>query len=118
MTAHLAITAAHDWYIGDDFPMRFQVLDADGVAVDVSAWNCRFVLRRKADDPDELIEITNGSQLSVAAGSGYIDVDAADTDTDDLHPMTGVFSLKRTDSGAEETLVEGPATLKLAATSR
>jgi hypothetical protein len=117
MTARASIAENHDWYIGDDFPFRYIVLDENEDPVDVSGWEVRWSLREHAGDPDILITKTVGDGISLIAGSGYVDVDVYDTDTDGMEPGTYVCSLKRTDTDVEETLAEGTAVLKRAATS-
>lgn len=116
MTAKASILESDDWYVGDDYPLRYQLLDEDGEPIDVSGYTCIWVFKERVGDPDALVSKSTASGIDVSAGSGYIDVSIEDTDTDALEAMTGVIALKRTTSGSEETLAEGTAVLKKAAT--
>lgn len=115
MSVKAAITAAENWFTGEDRALRFTVKDDAGVAVDITGWALSWRFKRRVDDPDgaALITKTTGSGIALTTpASGICTVTIDDTDTDRLGRVDGVHELKRTDAGSEVVLAYGPALLQ------
>jgi hypothetical protein len=105
-----------------DYRLRFPIVDAEGVPIDVSGWAFSWTLRRKANTPDPpLIRKTSADGITV---TGTYDVDPtantqrvvvalSDKDTYDpdndllVREGTYVYGLKRTDDGSETVVAFG-----------
>jgi hypothetical protein len=119
------ITAADLFFIGEDKQLEYEVLDADGLPVDVVTLPMQWVLRgsvREADPP-RISKTTSGGGITVtgvynatrALNTQRVLVTIADTDTDALSAQTYKCALKRTDDGSESVLSYGDVVLLQAA---
>jgi hypothetical protein len=124
MAVRSDITAAHEWFAGEDKELHFTVLDADGNPVDPTGWALEWALRRRAPDADPaLISKTTSSGISLSGvynanpslNTQRVVVAIADTDTDALSAATYKHGLKRTDAGNESVLTFGDAVLQVSA---
>lgn len=120
----LGDTDATRVFFDEDKLLRFPIVDADGVPVDVSSWSFEWMLRSRVDAPDPpLIVKTSGDGIAVTGtydadplvNTQRVVVTLADTDTYDpdadppvlIRANTYVHALKRTDSGSETVLAFG-----------
>lgn len=110
------LTVARDTYRitasrADDHKVRFTVLNASGVAYNVSANTFKFTCKRSVDDPlasavfQKTSPAASGIDLTLAA-SGIVDVNLVPADTSGL--QGGYFyDLEMTEGGLVYTLQQG-----------
>lgn len=102
------ISAENLWFIGEDKQLRFELLDQDDNPVNALTWDLRWVMRRRAEDPDPAviekttavgggITLTGAFNASRALNQQRVLVTFADTDTASLRAAPYQYALKRTD---------------------
>ena len=116
MSVEAAITAAANWFIGEDRIFSFTVLNAAGAAQNISGWALEWTLRAGPTSPATLLTKTTVSGIAITdAVNGVCQVTITDTDTLALETGQHYHTLKRTDDGSEAVLSFGVAVLRLAA---
>lgn len=113
MSKDSPIRQSDNWFIGEDRDLRYTVLDASAVAVNISGWTLEWVLREKPWGATALITKT---PALTTPGSGICTVSIADDDTINLQPGIYYYTLRRTNAGAETVLAFGDAVLQQAST--
>jgi hypothetical protein len=117
------ITAAHEWFAGEDKELHFTPLDRAGVPVDVTGWALEWALRHHASDADAVLSKTTSTGISLS-GTYNADPDVntqrvvvaiTSADTDPLEAAIYKHGLKRTDAGSESVLTYGDAWLQVSA---
>ena len=117
MSVDAPIADTENWFIGEDRPVGFTVVDADGVAVNITDYALEWVLRETPGSATATITKTTDSGITITDGpAGKCEVAIADTDTIDLSPGRYFHTLRRTDDGLETVLSFGQAVLQQAAT--
>lgn len=108
MAAQVTIGGSGRLFVGEDKALRFEVLDSNGVPVDVAGWTIRFVVKSQTHTVliDKAASITGTYDANRIVNTQLAVVTLTD---DDLSIDEGVHqhSLKRTDSGNETVLVYG-----------
>jgi hypothetical protein len=95
-------------FVGEDKSLRFEVLDNNGIPVDIAGWGIRFLVQSQSHTVliDKTATITGTYNADRVVNTQLAVVTLTD---DDLTIDDGVHqhSLKRTDSGSETVLVYG-----------
>jgi hypothetical protein len=117
MSKDSPITQSDHWFTGEDRTLRFSVVDADGLAQNISGWTLEWVLRERPWGTEALISKTTGAGITITnAAGGVCEVAIADDDTINLAPGAYVHTLRRSNAGAETVLAFGDAVLQQPAT--
>ena len=117
MSVDAPIADTENWFIGDDVPLDFTVVDENGDAVDITGYALEWVLRETPGSATATITKTTSDGITITGGpAGKCRAAIADTDTIDLSPGRYFHTLKRTDDGLETVLSFGQAVLQQAAT--
>ena len=110
--AYAAITESDNWFVGDDFTLRFTVRDEETEAIiDVTGWDFSWQLRADPNEDDPAI-LTKTNPAFRDDPNGIVEIDIPRTDTENLRPGKYHHALARTNSGSYWHLSEGPATLR------
>jgi len=117
MSEEATISAADNWFIGEDKTLRFTVLDSTGTAAqNITGWALEWILRTRPDAEGTAIYKAGTAAITITDGSaGICDVAIADTDTGTLSPGEYYHTLRRTDEGSETVLSFGKVSLRQAA---
>lgn len=118
MSTKSPVVITDNFFIGEDRVLRFTVVDADGVAVNITGWALEWVLRVvPASTAASLTKTTGGGGITITSGAGGIcEVAIADADTINLGEDRYFYTLRRSDSGNEVVLAFGEFWLQQAAT--
>lgn len=121
-TVHVNITAANEWYVGEDKQLSFTVRDEADNPVNISGWTMEYILRIAPSHPEKKLSKTTTAGITLdpdqtGAGKGklYIDIDAGDTDH--LRAGTYAHGLVRTNAGVNDIVIDGTAYLGRSAAS-
>lgn len=107
-----AIRQDHTLWRGTSPTIAFSVVDDDGVAVDVTGWTAVYTLRLHASDPDPAALSIAGAIFGAPA-AGVFRVAITKAQLLALAAGNYQFSFERTNSGNEDVLAFGVATLRL-----
>lgn len=113
MAQTVNITKAMKFYLGTDKKIRLTLTGSD----DITSWAIKFVLSAQLPSPgatvEQLIVKTVTAGINIVSGvNRIIDIVFEDTETDGSADSfsaskTYYYSVKRTDAGEEDILVEG-----------
>jgi len=106
------ITAAHNWFHGEEKIFRFTIATDE----DMTGWTFRWQFRVNEPDDDALLtkEGTGEAELFDAALK-QVDVSVHAEDTNAMGPVNGTHALMRVDTNNEGILSFGPALLQQSA---
>lgn len=114
--SRLDFTEDDGCFVGQDLPLRFSVVDDDGVVVPITSWTFEFVLTEEPSGSVHLIWKSSASGITIISGSqGILEVAIADTDTVGMKPRTYWYMLRRADAGYERDLFDGYMVMQAAA---
>lgn len=100
------ITASHEVFAGVRKVFQWTVRDEDDVAVDITGFTFRFVLREKGDvDKTPTLQQTDSAFSIITPASGTVqqEIPAADMPTHGLYE----YKVFATDSGNEDVIARG-----------
>lgn len=96
-------------YQGDTFVLSLTWKDSTGAVIDLTAYTARMHIRKKIASTTTLLELTEASEITLAATSPNIVVtmSAAQTVLTDLERSPGVYDIELTSGGVVSTVVKG-----------
>lgn len=126
MSIETPITAASNFFIGEDKTLSFTVYDPDATAdqiaaltatpQDVTGWTLAFNLRRDPESVDlTLQKTTDDDVVIIDAVGGQVDVYMHAADTSSLSPGVYFYTLRREDTDHHNDLAFGDFVLRLGA---
>ena len=101
----------------EDKNLTFDIVDAAGVAIDVSAFTMVYMLEELHDGATDILsKATGGAGITVGdPSSARVTIAVKKADTEDLEPRVYRQALWRTDSVSPQLLAEGSVMLRAAA---
>lgn len=103
-----------DLFIGEDKTIRLEVLDADGIPVNIAGWTLHLDVKLidRAEDPSLLLLVgsvtgTYNASRTVNTQRCLFIVSDDDLDGDDITGRKYRYSTKRTDAGDETVITFG-----------
>lgn len=96
-------------YQGDTFVLSLTWKDSSGNVIDLSSYTARMHIRKKISATTTLLELTEASEITLAATSPNIVVtmSAAQTVLSDLEKSPGVYDLELSSGGVVSTVLRG-----------
>jgi hypothetical protein len=102
------ITAAHEFFVGEDKTLTFTLTGET-----ITGWALSWMLKRKATDTDAAAKVTKTTSDGITITSATTcQVEVEDVDTDPLRADIYWHELKRTDAGLETILSYGTCVLR------
>jgi len=112
------ITAADEWYVGEDKTLTFTIKDSAGTVVNITGFTFEYVLRTGRSHPTKKLSKTTGSGITITdAPNGVLVVAVARADTTGFHAGRYYQGLARTNSGVYDIEIDGYADLLRSAAS-
>jgi hypothetical protein len=106
---------AYDFIIeqGSTFTRTITWKDANDSLVDLTSYTARMHLRRSADEPKTLIELTTeNGRITLGGSDGTIVLSISASDTASLSPITGVYDLEMVNGANVSKIIAGSFTVK------
>ncbi len=117
MSKNSPVENTDNFFMGEDKTLRFNVVDVNGAAQNISGWGLEWVLRLGTGNPTAAITKSTVSGITISNGAGGIcDVAVAAADSLALSPGGYFHTLRRNDSGFSAVLAFGTFALQEAAT--
>ena len=112
MAVEVMIGGTGKLFIGEDKTLRFEILDAAGLPVDMTGWTLLFDVRLSDASPDPALlsktpTVSGVYAATRAANAQRALVTLSDTELNTLKARTYRYSCKRMDSGSEVVLAWG-----------
>jgi len=96
---------------GSTFQTTIEYLDADDVAVNLTGYSARMHIRDTVESDDTVVELEDGSGITITAAGGTLDIEIAATATKDLVGPY-VYDLEiESGTGVVTRLVQGSVTV-------
>ncbi len=106
---------AYDFIIeqGSTFTRLITWKDANGGLIDLSSYTARMHLRRTADEPKTVIELTTeNGRITLGGSNGTVSLTISATDTEALDPITGVYDLEMVSGAVVTKIIAGAFTVR------
>ena len=109
------ITAADEWFRGEDRRLLFPIVDKEGTPVNMDGWGLRWDLRESASDTALIVKTTGNGEIEIEDRDGEHDQARVKVDHGDYQQVPGgdyYQKLYRTDEDVVTVLAYGPVTIR------